>query len=248
MLEDEVYANQSTRPKGLEECYTNVSVIIPTLNEEDRIEACIASVRHAMPTAEIVVIDGGSHDRTMEIVTRLGAQVVESTRGRGQQMHTGAMAATGEILVFLHADARLGSEVGPRLASHFSDAENDICTLRIRFDGSHPIYRLYGWATHFDGLFSSYGDQCICIRAKLYESLGGFAPMPTFEDVDFLKRARERTKIRSLNATVHVSTRRFRENGILREFILNSILMLRYWMGADPKKLGESYAGRKPRR
>ena len=225
------------------------SVIIATLNEEDRIEDCIKAVRNAFAEKqlnEIIVVDANSSDKTASLVRALGAKIHCTQKaglrpGRGFQMAYGASVASGDLLFFLHADATLSTRSGEKIERFFSKPNNKICTLRLRFPSPNPVYKALGWATRLDGRVFSFGDQGILVRRSFYEQIGGMPKQALFEDVEFLQRARKQARISSLNAKIYVSNRRFKRNGVLRELLHNIWLGLRYSSGETPDQLAKSY-------
>lgn len=218
-----------------------ISVIVPTLNEAPRLAATLASVRAALPHAEILIADGGSSDGTPPLATALGARVVACARGRGVQLAAGAAHARGDLLLFLHADTRLPANAATVLAAHFARPNTFIGTFRLAFDDAGPFLRACAWLTRLDSVFTRFGDQAIVVRRDFYQQLGGFPPWPLFEDVEFLRRARRITRIWSFPANVTTSARRFRHRGPLRQQWLNARLLLRFLTGSPPEKLAALY-------
>lgn len=218
---------------------SDISVIIPALNEERHLASCLRSV--APLGAELIVADGGSYDRTCEIARQMGAQVVTSAAGRGAQLRAGAAAASGSVLFFLHADSRLTPQAPAVLASALADPGFTIGTFRLRLDSHHPLYRLYSWFTRFDSLWTSFGDQGIVLRRALYERIGGFPSWPILEDVALLRHARRMGRIRSLPAEIITSSRRFQQHGIVRQQLRNASILVRYLLGARPEDLAALY-------
>jgi rSAM/selenodomain-associated transferase 2 len=219
----------------------SISVIIPALNEAERIVATLHAVRTALPHAEIIVSDGGSHDTTPALAAQTGARVVPSTRGRGLQCAAGAAHAHGELLLFLHADTLLPPEAGRVLALWFARPEVQIGTFRLAFDDGSAFLRSCAWLTRFDSVFTRFGDQGIAVRRSCYERLGGFPPWPLFEDVELLRRARRLTRVWSFPACVTTSARRFRQRGLVRQQFKNTILLLRFLAGTPPERLAAEY-------
>lgn len=231
------------RPRPLGGEALKVSVVIPTRNEAANIEQAVAAARRALAPHEIIVVDGGSVDETTTRAARAGAMVLAAAPGRGPQLRAGADAASGDILVFLHADAQVSPDAGRVLRRHFAaSGSRQVATFRLRFAGRrHPGYRLLGWVTRLDGYLFSFGDQGIACRREFYDFVGGFPAFPLFEDVEFFRRARRVTRISSLPAKIHVSERRFRRRGALRELAHNTRLLHRYARGANPAELARAY-------
>lgn len=220
------------------------SVIIPTLNEAARVRRTIRHVRELYPAVEIIVVDGGSGDGTVEQSLREGAKVVESCCGRGNQCNAGARQASGEILLFLHADTSLPNRAFDLLTRCFNNPQTQIGTFRLKFDRDKWILGVYAYFSCFDSIFTRFGDQCIVVRRAFFEEIGGFPEWPLFEDVHFLRRARKHTRIVSFPSAVSTSARRFIKIGIIRTQLINGWLILKYLCGVSPEKLAEQYRDR----
>lgn len=218
-----------------------ISVIIPTLNETAHLGATLANVRSRLPGAEIIVADGGSDDGTDQIADEAGARLIIAPRGRGPQCIAGTARATGDLLLFLHADTALPANAAEVLAANFVRPEVQIGTFRLAFDDASPFLRACAWCTRVDSVFTRFGDQGIAIRRDFYDELGGFPPWPLFEDVELLRRARRRTRVWSFPAAVTTSARRFRRHGPWRQQLRNGSLVLRYLLGASPESLAAEY-------
>ena len=216
-----------------------LSIIIPTLDEERHIGRALDSVRGL--GGEMIVADGGSRDRTREVAARCGARVVAAPRGRGPQLVAGASVATGDTLLFMHADSLLSDRGREALLGALADPAFQVGTFRLSFGRRHPLYSLYAWCTRFDSVWSSFGDQGIVIRRELYDRLGGFPPWPLLEDVELLRRARRRGSVRSLAGEMVTSARRFERFGIVRQQLRNASIIVRYLAGASPESLARLY-------
>lgn len=215
------------------------SVIIPTLNEAERIETCIVSAA-AAGAGEIVVVDGGSTDGTVAIASGR-ATVIFSRRGRSWQMNAGAAHARGEILLFLHADTLLPPGAIAELESIFEDQTVSGYTFRLRFDLDHPMLSLYGWFTRLRPLVFHYGDQGIAIRRNTFETLNGLKPIPLMEDVEILARVRRLGRVMISRLSVTTSARRFVDNGIVRQQLLNIMIVCLYHCGVRPETFATLY-------
>ncbi len=221
-----------------------ISVIIPTFNEEVGIAATLARVRTCLPQAEIVVVDGGSSDRTVDLAPGERTTVVRTRPGRGSQCRAGAAAARGSILFFLHADSVLPDDAAAVLGTFFTRPTVEIGTFRVAFDDPHPFLRVSSWFTRFDSVFTRFGDQGIVVRREFYDRIGGFPPWPLFEDVELLRRARRVTRVHSFPAILITSARRFRERGPMRQQARNARLLARFLAGAKPEELAREYRSR----
>ena len=220
---------------------TRFSVIIPTLNEEKLIGACIRHLRQLDPDMEIVVADGRSEDSTPRAARKLGAVVCSAQRGRGQQCNAGAVRASGDVLVFLHADTRLPDDVFVQLRAIFQDEKVNIGVFRLSLDTKHPLLNFYALCNRFDSVLTRFGDQGIVVRSSFFDSIGGFPDWPLYEDVRLLQKARKRTHIHLFPGTVTTSARRFLENGVIKQCCRDIWYLLRYLSGASPYRLAARY-------
>ncbi|MBX0326230.1 TIGR04283 family arsenosugar biosynthesis glycosyltransferase [Oscillochloris sp. ZM17-4] len=220
---------------------TSFSVIIPALNEEAGIAGCVAAVRALDPAVEVIVADGGSADRTAELAAAAGALVVRGPRGRGPQCNAGAARATGEALIFLHADTRLPAEAFPLLRQILADPSIQAAKFRLSFDSGDWLLAIAARLMWPDSLLTSYGDQGIVIRRELFAELGGFPDWPLFEDVRLFELARARTDIYVVPAEVVTSARRFEANGVIPQLLHDLWLWLQYVAGVSPHEIARSY-------
>lgn len=221
----------------------NLSIIIPALNEENFIRNSLQSAKKFNPI-EIIVVDGGSFDKTKEIAVKEGAQIIESPRGRGIQLNRGASVAKGDILLFLHADAHIADAESlniERLIDNFAGG-----FFKLKFDQpSLSISIVEFFANLRSRLFQlPYGDQAIFIRRDLFEKLGGFKEYPFLEDLDFLMRARKIVRFKYIPHPVVVSTRRLRKGYPLSPIIVslrNVFIVLLFLLGISPYRLIRLY-------
>lgn len=223
-----------------------VSVIIPTLNEEQRLFGTIAAVRASLPRAEIIVADGGSSDRTVELAGLAGATLVRAPRGRGLQCHAGAAVASGDILLFLHADTTPPADAADIIQRMFARDAVRLGTFRLAFDSTDWFLRACAWFSRLDSVFTRFGDQGIAVRRSFYAEIGGFPPWPLFEDVELLRRARRVTRVWSFPGAVTTSARRFHRRGAFAQQFLNGRLLLRFLLGTPPEALAREYRPEPP--
>ena len=220
-----------------------ISVIIPVLDEEPRIGDAIRSVAALQPH-EIVVVDGGSHDATVPVASRHACRVVTAPRGRAVQMNAGAAGATGDILLFLHADTRLPTTAGRDVTAALADAGTVGGRFDVRLDHPDPVYRLIGILMNARSRLTGIatGDQAIFVRRRVFETMGGYAPIPLMEDVEFSRRLKRRGRIACLHAQVITSARRWEREGPWRTIVRMWWLRARFAAGVDPHRLARSYA------
>jgi len=224
-------------PQSYRNSVESLSVIIPVLNEAKQIVHCINSVRKALPESEIVVVDGGSRDETINLAKNENTQVVSSPPGRGIQCRAGADDCNSEILIFIHADCRLGNNTMRALENYFIDEKKKIAVFKIKFLSTKIVFRILEWFTSFDSLFTRFGDQGIIVRRSFYSELGGFPAYKLFEDVDFLRKARRHHSIGQIDANINSSVRRFKRTGFFAQMTWNAVLLFLYCLGVNPDKL-----------
>lgn len=218
-----------------------LSVIIPTLNECPRIERTVASAWNA-GADEVVVADGGSVDGTRRCA-EAAARVVVAPPGRASQMNAGARAASGDVFLFLHADARLPE--GAAAAVHAALAEPGVGggAFRMRIDDPRPWFRAatvlaQARATLFN---ITLGDQAIFARRATFEAAGGYREMPILEDLDFVGRLRRRSRFRILRPEVASSARRWVTRGRWQTSIVNLAILFLYRAGVPAERLAWLY-------
>lgn len=215
-------------------------MIIPALNEARGILPCLGSVINQLGEFELLVIDGGSADGTVD-AARPHARVVQSERGRAVQMNCGARHSTGEVLLFLHADSQLPPRAFPILEQVLADPRIVGGTFRLRFNREKFLLRLIAFFSRFKFRYFHYGDQGIFVRRWVFEQLNGFAEIPSMEDADFLQRLHRIGRVTVLNQPITTSARRFLERGIIRQQLMNIILVTFYLLGARPENLKKWY-------
>ena len=219
-----------------------LTVVIPTLNESAIIADAVTSVRKVWPNAEVVVADGHSSDQTVELAEATGATTLKgSERSRGAQLNAGAGVSESEWILFLHADTRLTDESIEAADAYMGRDDGQLAMFRIQFNEPTLMLRFSAWWTRFDSVFTRFGDQGILIRRSFYRDLNGFKTWPLFEDVDLVRRARARSGVDVLKASVVTSSRRFQRYGPMRQQVHNSCLLIQFLLGADPRRLARSY-------
>jgi rSAM/selenodomain-associated transferase 2 len=218
------------------------SVIIPALNEAQCIQNTIKRIRDLDETAQIIVADAESSDETIQLCQKAKVEIVFSRRGRGPQCNAGSAKASGDVLLFLHADTLLPENAFKLLTNYFSNDNIMIGTFRLGFDVNNVMLRFYCSFTKFDSMFTRFGDQCIVIRKSFFKQIGGFPDWPLFEDVHLLRLARRHAKIISFPSQVITSARRFMTRGIIKTQLLNGFLLLLYLLGVSPVLLANWYA------
>jgi rSAM/selenodomain-associated transferase 2 len=224
-----------------------ISVIIPTFNEETTLARTLAQTS-ALPVDEVIVVDGGSTDRTVPMarafLTRVPRlRLVTSLQGRARQMNEGVKASRGEILLFLHADTQLPSNAREVMERALSGMKAIGGRFNVQFESESlwaPIIStLMNWRSRWSGIAT--GDQAIFIRRDIFDRLGGFADLPLMEDIDFTRRMKQAGRTAALHETVTTSFRRWERQGPLRTIVSMWTLRCLYWLGVGPHRLHRWY-------
>ncbi|SMP19305.1 TIGR04283 family arsenosugar biosynthesis glycosyltransferase [Shimia sagamensis] len=221
-----------------------VSVIIPTLNEEDGLPTCLGALFEGVSTGllrELIVADAGSKDATLDVAEEAGAEVVDCAPSRGGQLRAGAAKAQGEWLLFVHADTVLPEGWSTSVEAHLAHIDR-AGYFGLSFDkGKLAGSLVAGWANLRSWVFGlPYGDQALLISRRLYEEMGGFPDIPLMEDVA-LARALGRSRFLRLPGHVTTSPRKYQAQGWLRRGGRNLWTLGRYICGVSPEKLASAY-------
>jgi rSAM/selenodomain-associated transferase 2 len=220
-----------------------ISVIIPTLDEVTAVARTVVGVREA-GACEIVVVDGGSCDGTLETVSSFADIVLSAARGRASQMNAGACAATGEVLLFLHADTVLPRNFPELLQYAFQDPTVLGGRFDVRLDACGWSFRMIETLMNVRSRLTriATGDQAIFIRRNAFAALGGFPELELMEDIEFSRRLKQMGKIACLRAQVVTSARRWQRDGVFRTIGLMWLLRLAYFLGVPPRQLKAFYS------
>lgn len=224
-----------------------LGVVIPTLNEEARLPDLLGDLEALESLSQVVVVDGGSVDRTVPIAEELGARVIRSERGRGRQMNAGARALSTQWLLFVHADSRIPPGTSQALDDWIRDpAPCRAAHFGFRLDESGPwwwvIERGQRIRERLTGL--AYGDQGLLVSRERFSGVGGFPEEPLMEDVAVVRRLRRTGGLHRIEAPLITSTRRYRKEGPFRAWARNAGLILLYSMGVSPSRLSRWYRPR----
>lgn len=227
-----------------------ISIIIPVLNEELMIGRTLQNIlnilnipaNNSLP-CQIIVVDGGSHDRTLEIVKSFPVEVLQITGGRAVQMNEGAKIAIGEILLFLHGDTLLPADFADWVAKIMNTPGAIAGAFRLKVNSSQPLLRLIeilvNVRSHYGQL--PYGDQAIFLRAETFRKIGGFPLMPIMEDFVLIRQLGKMGKIAIAPVAVITSERRWQKLGICKTTLINQLMIVGYWCGVSPDKLAKWY-------
>lgn len=222
-----------------------ISIIIPVLNEEEHIGKLLAYLKKQTSSKnhieEILIVDGGSLDNTLNIATKHGATIFSSAKGRAKQMNFGAKKATGDILYFLHADTLPPKNFDAYISKAVSEGKEAGC-FRMRFDSNSLILKLFAWFTKMNYTICRGGDQSLFISQELFFKTNGFnEDYIIYEDNEFIGRLYKITQFKVLSQRVRTSARKYEENGLLRLQYHFSIIHLKKLFGAPPSALYDYY-------
>jgi rSAM/selenodomain-associated transferase 2 len=219
-----------------------ISIVIPVLNEEKSIAETVAALMPLSPH-ELIIVDGGSSDRTREICSRLDVTVLSSPRGRGLQMNHGARRATGDVLLFLHADTRLPDSSLDDIRVALRNPQCIGGRFDVQLDGVHWMLGVIGAIISLRSRMSrvATGDQGIFVRRGVFAELGGYPDIPLMEDVAFSRALKRRGAVACLRSRVITSARRWEKEGIWRTILRMWLLKLLYLVGVSPVRLKRYY-------
>ena len=219
-----------------------VSIIVPTLNEELVLENTLTHVQQLSPH-ELIVSDGGSNDYTYRIADRFSHRVITGSAGRALQMNVGADEATGDILLFLHADSRIEPESYRKMLQCMQNPKwiGGAFTLCIESGkwSLKLIALLANIRSKYFGL--AYGDQGFFVRKEVFKDMNGFSPLPICEDLDFYHRLRKKGPVILLKEKAHTSPRRWIKEGILFTTARNILIAVLFGLGFPPHILTKWY-------
>jgi rSAM/selenodomain-associated transferase 2 len=220
-----------------------LSVIIPVLNEEKSIATTLAALRPLKPD-ELLIVDGSSTDGTKQICRRLGITVISSARGRAVQMNSGASHATGDVLLFLHADTRLPASAVDDIRAALTDSRCVGGRFDLELDGDHWMLKIIGRMISLRSRLTKIGtgDQAIFVRRAVFEAIGGYPEIPLMEDIALARALKRTGKIACLKSRVVTSARRWQAEGVWKTIVKMWMLKSLYLLGVSPLRLKRYYA------
>jgi rSAM/selenodomain-associated transferase 2 len=221
-------------------------VIVPTLNAARTLGATLDALAPQRPglVREVVIVDGGSDDETIDVAEKFGCRVVRAGKGRGTQLRLGAAVATQEWLLFLHADTLISADWAKAISDFAArpGAGQSAAVFRLRLDDERTRARALEFMvwlrTHWLAL--PYGDQALVLSRQLYDQIGGFSDIPLMEDVDIIRRIGRR-RLTILPAYAVTSADRYRRDGYVRRSLRNLTCLGLYFLGVSPARIAKLY-------
>jgi rSAM/selenodomain-associated transferase 2 len=223
---------------------SKLSIIVPVLDEGEGIATSLdALARMRALGTEVIVVDGGSRDATIQRARLRADRVISAPRGRALQMNAGAAKAAGDVLLFLHADTRLPADADHVVLKGLERSGRAWGRFNVRIDGRSPLLLAVGWLMNVRSQLTGIatGDQAIFVRREAFREAGGFAEIPLMEDIALCKRLKRVSRPLCLSDRAVTSGRRWDQHGVLPTILLMWRLRLAYFFGADPKDLAQQY-------
>lgn len=221
-----------------------LTIVVPVLDEAAGIADALAALApYRARGNEVIVVDGGSRDRTLEIARPFADRVIAAPRGRGSQMNAGAGVACGDVLLFLHADTGLPAEADRLVVEGLAATGRCWGRFDVTISGAHPllplIARMMNLRSRLTGIAT--GDQSMFVRRRAFAEVGGFPDIALMEDIALSARLKHLSRPLCLAAKVTTSGRRWEKHGVLRTVLTMWRLRLAYWLGAEPAALARRY-------
>lgn len=228
--------------QGSRSAREKISIIIPVLNEAKNLASVLASTQPS-ENVEAIVVDGGSQDDTVAIAQAWGVKVLSAPAGRAQQMNRGAAAATGQILLFLHADTRLPVGFDKLVRATLAEPGAIAGAFALRIDASLWSLRLIeigvNWRSRY--LQMPYGDQAIFLTAAVFHQIGRFPEFPMMEDFEMMRRLKRCGRIAIVEEPVLTSGRRWLQKGVCQTTLINQLAIVSYLIGISPEQIVRWY-------
>ena len=223
---------------------SKLSIVMPVLDEGEGIAAALdrLSDLRALGT-EVIVVDGGSRDATIQRARPRADRVILAPRGRALQMNAGAEKAAGDVLLFLHADTNLPPDADHVVLSGLERSGHAWGRFDVKIEGRHPLLRVIGFLMNLRSRLTGIatGDQAMFVRRAAFQAAGGFPAIPLMEDIALCKRLKRVSRPLCLRERVTSSGRRWETHGVFHTMLLMWRLRLAYFFGVDPKKLAQRY-------
>ena len=220
------------------------SIIIPTYNEANNLPLLLSDLSFIKKEVEILIIDGGSQDKTIDIAKIYGSKIYQSEeKNRGLQLNIGANNAEGEWFIFLHADSRLTSDWFEKIKSFPLNKKSYFYSFKFKVNNKKIIYRFLEIIVNLRTLFFKmpYGDQGLLIHRKTYFKNDGFSKIPIMEDLDFIQRLNKNINFKLLNLAIFTSSRKWEKTNIFFQALKNWKLRRRWQKGESTESLFIDY-------
>jgi len=221
-----------------------LSIIVPMLDEASTLGDLLTDLLpYQRRGCEVILVDGGSRDGSPHLARCAGFTVLDATRGRARQMNKGAAAATGQVLLFLHADTQLPKEADALIAQALQACNRTWGRFDVCISGRplmlKVVARMINLRSRLSGIAT--GDQAMFVCANSFAQVGGFPDQPLMEDIELSRRLKRLSRPACLSARVITSGRRWESRGVWRTIVLMWKLRLAYWLGATPDQLAKAY-------
>ena len=223
---------------------SKISIIIPTINEANNLPLLLSDLSIIHKEGEINIVDSGSEDKTIDIANIYGAKILKSKeKNRGLQLDLGAKHSKGEWLIFLHADTRLTHDWFTKIKSVLKGDKNFIYYFQFRINDKKIIYRVLEILVNFRSQYlkQPYGDQGLIIHRTIYLKNNGFKKIPLMEDVDFLRRLKNKKNLKQLNLPIFTSSRKWEKTTIFLQALKNWNFRRRWLKGESANLLYSEY-------
>jgi len=223
---------------------SKISIIIPTINEANNLPLLLSDLSSIHKEGEIIIVDCGSEDKTIDIANIYGAKVfLSKERNRGLQLDLGAKNSKGEWLIFLHADTRLTHDWFSKINSFLKGNKNSVYYFEFKINHKKIIYRVLEILVNFRSKFfkQPYGDQGLIIHRTTYFKNNGFREIPLKEDVEFLRRLNKKKDLKQLNTSIFISPRKWERTNIFLQAIKNWHFRRRWLKGESLKSIYSDY-------
>jgi len=223
---------------------SKISIIIPTINEANNLPLLLSDLSSIQKEGEIIIVDCGSEDKTIDIAYIYGAKVyISKERNRGLQLDIGAKNSKGEWLIFLHADTRLTHDWFRKINSLTKENKNNIYYFKFKINHKKLIYRVLEILVNFRSKYfkKPYGDQGLIIHRATYFKNNGFRKIPLMEDIDFLRRLNNKQDLKQLNIPIFISSRKWERTNIFLQAIKNWNFRRRWLKGESTKSIYSDY-------
>lgn len=221
-----------------------LAIVVPVLNESDAIPLLTDVLAGLCADGvEVLLVDGGSTDGSVEKARAAGLRVLEAPRGRARQMNAGARATRGEVLLFLHADTVLPVGARHAVLGALANGQRAWGRFDVRIEGRAVMLRVVAWFMNWRSRLTGVatGDQAIFATRRAFEAVGGFPDQPLMEDIELSRRLRRLSRPACLRERVVTSGRRWERHGVWRTIWLMWRLRLAYWLGVTPNELAARY-------